>query len=526
MGLEGEVAFREVTMEEIREVLRLWGQGLAKKRIARQLALDPKTVRRYLTAAQAVGLSTQDPAALLSDASLSVLLGNLHSMQGRPHGPAWELCQAQHDAIKQWLAESVKLSKIRRLLQRRGVQIPYPTLHRYAVSALDFGKQRRTIAVLDGDPGQELQVDTGWMTHLLADERGHRKRFRAWIFSAVRSRHRFVYPCLRETTETAIEACEAAWEFFGGVFRVLLPDNTKVIVQSADPLQPLFNAVFLEYAQARGFVIDPARVRSPQDKARVERAVTTVRDDCFGGEQLRDVEAARRRARDWCLQEYGMRLHSTTQRRPLEVFEAEELPVLLPAPVFAYDTPQWSDPKVARDHYAQVGKALYSLPTQLIGKKLRARADRNTVRFYDRGVLVKTHPRQPPGQRCTDRSDFPTVESALAHRDVAFFERQAGRHGESVGEFARALLAVPLPWTRMRAAQMLIGLVKRFGASRVEAACKIAIAAEMIDVYRLKRMLELPQLVSPDTAATSVSAPPARFLRPSPQHNLPLEYTP
>jgi hypothetical protein len=70
MGLEDEVAFREVTMEEIREVLRLWGQGLAKKRIARQLALDPKTVRRYLTASQAAGLSTQDPAALLSDASL------------------------------------------------------------------------------------------------------------------------------------------------------------------------------------------------------------------------------------------------------------------------------------------------------------------------------------------------------------------------------------------------------------------------------------------------------------------------
>jgi hypothetical protein len=44
------------------------------------------------------------------------------------------------------------------------------------------------------------------------------------------SRHRFVWPCFRETTETAILACEAAWEFFGGVFEVLIPDNTMAIV--------------------------------------------------------------------------------------------------------------------------------------------------------------------------------------------------------------------------------------------------------------------------------------------------------
>jgi hypothetical protein len=67
----------------------------------------------------------------------------------------------------------------------------------------------------------------------------------------VRSRHRFVCPILRETTATAIEACEAAWAFFGGVFHVLIPDNTKAIVHTADDLEPHLVEVFLEYAQAR-----------------------------------------------------------------------------------------------------------------------------------------------------------------------------------------------------------------------------------------------------------------------------------
>ena len=136
----------------------------------------------------------------------------------------------------------------------------------------------------------------------------------------------------RETTETAIEACEAAWAFFHGVFRVLIPDNTKTIVQRTDPLEPRLTFAFLEDAQARGFVIDPTRVRRPRDKARVERAVPTVRDDCFAGEVLLDLAQARTHAVQWCREDYGVRRHSRTLRPPREHFETVEQPALRPAP--------------------------------------------------------------------------------------------------------------------------------------------------------------------------------------------------
>lgn len=104
----------------------------------------------------------------------------------------------------------------------------------------------------------ELQLDTGWVGRLTLPERKWR-RFRAWIFTTVRSRHRFVYPAFEETTARAIEACEAAWKFFGRIFRVLIPDNTKAIIITADSLAPRIPPAFLEYAQARHFHIDPAR---------------------------------------------------------------------------------------------------------------------------------------------------------------------------------------------------------------------------------------------------------------------------
>src|SRR6058998_1511367 len=499
------MGYREVTMLEIKEVLRLWCAGAAKRRIAAQLGLDIKTVRRYLRAAQACGPWPAGDAPL-DDERVAAVVAALQPEWGRPRGDAWERCTAQREFIASHLKHDVRLSKIRKLLKRRGVELAYPTLRRFAVAELGFGRVAATIPVADGQPGDELQIDTGWMGYLEPDLWGQRRRLRAWIFTPGVSRYRFVYPCFLETTASAIEACEAAWECYGGVFRTLIPDRTKAIVQDSDALEPRITRAFLEYAQARGFQIDPARARHPRDKARTERAVRDVRDDGFAGEHLQNLEMARAHARHWCEHEYGMRRHSTTQRLPREHFEAEERARLLPAPTTRYDLPLWCEPKVARDQHAQVARALYSLPTLWVGKRLVARADSATVCFYNGLVLIKTHPRVPPGGRSTDPNDFPAEKGAYARRDVAFLEGQAARHGEAIGHYAHALLDVPLPWTRMRRVYALLGLAKRHGAERVEAVCVTALAAGMLDLHRLKRMLELAAV--PATPAATARAIP------------------
>lgn len=513
--------FREVTMIEIKEVLRLWLAGVPKKRAAAQLGLDPKTVRSLVRRAEGLGLHRGADAGALTEEFLTKLLVARAARPVVAHGESWARCVEQRDFITGKLAQHVKLTKVRKLLLRQGVTVSYPTLRRFAVAELGFGRTAATVPVADCEPGEEVQVDTGWVLRLEPDLWGKRRRVRAWIFTAVRSRHRFVWPCFEETTRTAIQACEAAWEFFGGIFRVLIPDNTKAIVQKADPLAPLINTTFLEYAQARGFVVDTTRVRKPKDKARVERAVQTVRDDCFGGEVIQALEGAHARARDWSLREYGMARHTRTGRMPLEHFETEERPVLIAVPTEPYDVPYWCDPVVPRDHLAQVAKALYSLPTDLIGKTLRARADRTIVRFFDGGVLVKTHPRKAPGERSIDPHDFPPEKAAYAMRDIAFLRRQAAEHGEAVGRYAGALLDGPLPWTRMRQVYALRGLTKRFGDGRVNEACTAALAIGMVDVKRLGRILAAgPPRPAPERLAKVI--PLARYLRPASQYALPL----
>jgi transposase len=265
------MAFREVTVIETKEVLRLWRSGVAKKRIAARLGVDVKTVRGYVKVAEKL-----DPGLDL-DAMTAAVVERLAAANRRPRGPIWEVCAAHAEFIRHKLEDGVRLTKIRKLLLRqRQVRVSYVTLYRYAVEELGFGQRAPTIPVADCGPGEEVQLDTGWVGWLY-DMYGKRcRRFRAWIFTAVRSRHRFVYPVFPETTATAIEACEAAWEYFGGVFKVVIPDNTKTIVNEADPLEPKLALDFLEYAQSRGFQVDPTRVRAPRDKGYASHCTSRV----------------------------------------------------------------------------------------------------------------------------------------------------------------------------------------------------------------------------------------------------------
>jgi hypothetical protein len=250
------------------------------------------------------------------------------------------------------------------------------------------------------------------------------------------------------------------------------------------------------------------------DKGRVERTVPYVRNSFFKGEHFVDLQDAQRRALTWCTSEAGLRVHGTTACRPAEHFAAVEAEHLLPAPTSRYDVPLYARAKVHRDHFIEVGKALYSVPTALIGRHVDVRADKELVRIYLAGKLVKTHPRQPPGRRSTDPGDFPDHTAVYALRDLDRLRSLAASHGPAIGAYAAVLLDHPLPWTKMRQVYALLGLVKKWGPERVEAACARAAAAEAFSVPLLGRMLERATEGDADPVPVQGSLVTARFLRP------------
>ncbi len=506
------MAFREVSVVEVKEILRLWLQGRGMRQIARLAAVDRKTVRRYVDAAEAAGCDRSGGTGQLCDELVGAVIVGARPARAAGHGSTWELLQAQHAFLRERLDEDLTLTKVAELLTRRtGVVVPYATLHRYAASEFGFGRRRVTVRVADGEPGQEAQADFGKMG-LIAD--GDRQRVcHALIVTACYSRHSFVWMTFSQTLGAVIDGLEAAWAFFGGVFAVLIPDNMSPIVAKADATDPRITDGFTDYAQSRGFVVDPARVRSPQDKPRVERTVPYVRGSFFRGERFIDLSDAQARAERWCATTAGLRIHGTTQRRPAEVFAAEEAPLLLPAPAARYDVPIFASPKVHRDCHVEVARALYSVPHTLIGQRVEVRADQVLVRIIHRGEVIATHPRQAPGGRSTDQAHYPAERSVYAMRDVEHLRRLAACHGASIGIYADQLLSHPLPWTTMRQVYRLLGLVRRYGADRVETACGRALGLDVVDVTRVARMLERALEGSPEQDRLPGVVVPLRFAR-------------
>jgi hypothetical protein len=393
------------------------------------------------------------------------------------------------------------------------VIVPYRTLHRFAVDRCGFGRRKATVRVADGDPGVECQVDFGKLGLMHDPASGRRRALHALIFTAVFSRHVFVWLSFTQTLADVIAGCEAAWRFFGGVFKVLIPDNLKPVVTDADPVNPTFSVGWLDYAQARGFGTDPARVRSPKDKPRVERVVQYVRENFFRGETFTDLVEAQQRVEAWCRSTAGLRIHGTTCQRPAEHFAADEQHLLLTLPEVPYDVPVFATPKVAPDRHVEIARAIYSVPGELIGQRVQARADSRLVKIYHRGQLIKTHPRKPRGGRSTDPADLPPGTAEYALRDVESLKRKAAVAGTSVGIYASRLLDVSLPWTAMRSVYRLLGLTRSYGPAAVDAACARALEWDVVDVRKITRMLEQATETQPMPAGAKVVGGPARFAR-------------
>jgi transposase len=505
------VAFREVDVIEVREVLRAWLAGQGLRTAAQRAGVDRKTARRYVQAAQDAGLLRDGGQAQLCDELIGQVVQQVRPARASGHGAAWQVLEAEQLRIAAWVKQDLTVAKIGILLGRRGVTVPYRTLHRFCVERCGFGQAASTVRVTDGEPGAECQLDFARMGLLADPQAGRRRVVHALIFTAVFSRHMFVWLTFSQTLAAIIAGGEAAWRFFGGVFGVLVPDNTSAIVADADPVNPRLTVGWLDYAQHCGFATDPTRIAHPKDKPRVERAVQYVRGNFFAGEVFVDLADAQARAEAWCATVAGLRLHGTIQARPAEVFAAQEATRLLPLPG-PYDVPIFATVKVHRDHHVEVAKALYSVPSALLGAHLQARADSALVKLFHHGQLVKVHPRQRPGSRATDPDDLPSEKTGYAMRDLDRLVAAAHHHGGSVGTYAQRLLEVPLPWTRMRQVYRLLGLARRYGDGPLEAACARALELDVIAVGKIASMLEraTEQARVPAAAATT---PTARFAR-------------
>lgn len=511
-------------MFEIKVVLERVGRGESRSEVERVTGHARKTIGRYVKRAEKLGWR---PGMVVTDELAGAVARASGVARERGPGESELLLMPHQERIRAWLTPSpsekrgLRLTKVQALLARQGVRVPYSSLHRFAVTHCGFQDQRRiTVRLDDPPPGLYAQVDFGRLG-LVPDGEGRRRLL--WGLSVVLpcSRHQFLFVTFSQRLEDLIEGLEDAWVFFGGVASLVTLDNLKAAVVKADRYEPLFNRAFEGYARHRGFTIDATRVSDPQGKPHVERGIQYVRENFFRGESWLGRDHVQREGLRWCLTTAGLRVHGTTRQRPLAVFESVEQAALQPLTAERYDPPSWSEHKVHPDHTIVVNKGMYTLPTRYIGQRVLVESTRALVRIYSDHELIRTRERVPAGGRCIDHGDYPEAKGAYTRRDPERLMAQADEIGVAAGVFMRALLEGPTPWVKIRQAQALLRLAKKYGDQRVEAACERANAFGLRNTKRVEGILlqalhpSTERHTEPDEAAAEAAAATTRFARPN-----------
>jgi transposase len=474
------MARRTFDVVDIIEVMVHWQAGRNCTEIAQSLGVDRKTVRKYTAAAVAAGMAPGGPAVTEDRWAQLVRQWFPELADTRLRQVTWPAIGEHHEYICDQLKAGVTVATVhQRLRDERGLAVSVASLRRYVAANVPEEARRSQVKVLrpwPAEPGAEAQIDYGRLGSWLNPATGKKAVVWAFVMVLACSRHMFVRPVIRLDQQAWTECTVAAFEFFGGVPARLIPDNLKTGVEQPGLYDPKINRSYAELAVHYGCLVDPARAFRPTDKPRVERPMPYVRDSFWRGRQFTSLAQMQAEARRWCTEVAGQRsCRPLDGAAPAAVFAAAEKGALRPLPAEPFVLAAWAKAKIGPDIHARVGKVLYSLPWQHIGKTADVRVTGTMVQFFIGGQLVKTHPRKAWGKQ-TDYGDYPPEKIAFHMRTPAWCRKQAERVGPACQQVIGELLADNALY-RLRSAQGVIGLADKHDPSRLEAACARATAA-------------------------------------------------
>jgi transposase len=480
-------------MADVKEILVQWDGGLSVSEIARTLGYSRPTVRKYVEAGQRAGLARgQRRRAEAGWERLAQETIQRVSGQREPGTVAKEVA-AYHDYLGQRVG-TVRLSVLhQRLRDEHGLGASWGSFYRYVRARWPDRLEtapRVTVRLDDPPAGEEAQVDFFYVGRWLDPELERTRKLYAFLMTLSHSRHQFLYPVLAEDGVAWLGGHVAAFTFFGGAPRRLVPDNLTAGVVKADRYDPRLNRAYGGLARYYGCIVDPSRVAQPTDKPRVERGVGYARESFFRGrvDEFRSVATMRVAAERWARDVAGQRIHGSTGEQPLLAFTSREQPALLPLPPRAWEPVSWTTAVVHADCHLQAAGARYSVPYQYVGQRLEVRLGANLVEVYAGTTLVAAHPRREHG-RSTAMGHYPEAGQAFLRATPQACLRQAQAIGTATEAVVRRLLEVHALHT-LRQVQGILRLAERFDPMRLERACARVLAAGDGRYHTVRGILE------------------------------------
>lgn len=474
----------------------LHAQGWSQRRIARELGISRGAVARHLQAAAneakaPLGSESSNGAKAPPGSGDPAEAPNRATSQTKAPTGSRSDCEPFRELI---------LEKLELGLSARRIFQDLVGDHKFSGK---YYSVRRFVAKLGSDsplpfrrmetaPGEEAQIDFGKGAPLVGKD-GRRRKTHVIRVVLSHSRKAYSEVVRRQTTENFIRCLENAFVHFGGVPNTLVPDNLKAAVIRADWYDPDLNPKIQSFCEYYGTVLLPTKPGTPRHKGKVERGVSYVQDNALKARTFSSLEEQNEFLLHWETTVADTRIHGTTRKQVLKLFEECERAALKPLPLERFPCFQEAQRKAGRDAHVSVDKAYYSVPPEYRGHKLWVRWDSRLVRVFDLQMNpVCTHAAKPPGKFSTHPEHIAAEKISGVERGIEWLLEKTQRIGPKTHAWAVACVSN----RGVQATRVLQGLLRftsKYRSHQLEAACETALANQCFRLQSIRKLIEHAQ---------------------------------
>jgi len=487
------MANKTISMIKIRQILRLHTQGYSKLAIAMQTGVARNTLKKYLAAFTASGLSfeqinvlsdkdLEDMFVKPEDKPLSEKLATLFSLfpaidkelkkKGVTRQMLWQQYRQAHP-------NGLGLSQFKQYYAQWKAQVN-PTMH------------------MEHKAGDKMYIDfAGEKLHYTDPQNGQPQPVEVFVGILGASQLTYVEGVMTQQKEDLIAVCENTLHYYQGVPAAIVPDNLKSAVTQSSKYEPTLNETFADFASHYGTTVLPARAFRPRDKALVENAVRLIYSRIYvkvrAGRyySLVELNAAIREA----LEAHNNALLSGRNYSRRQLFDEIERAALMPLPALRYELKKQLFATVAKNGHAALGpdKHYYSVPYRFIGKKVKLLYSRHTVEIYYNYERIALHRRsKSPYQYTTEKEHLASTHRFVSEWTPDRFAEWAGSIHEDVRLYVLKVLdRKQHPEQAYKSCMGILGFAKKVGHERLIKACQRALGYGAYNYKTIQKILEL-----------------------------------
>jgi transposase len=474
---------RYIKMDKLREIIEGLLTGEKIKTLARRIGVSKNTIKTYRKILE--NIQNNNPLIANDVNSILVLLKDLKKEEQSTN---FKWLQQNKDWINSLFTDCNNLVIIHEKLQEAGFKGSYSSFSRYLNKTAELNSP--PIVRMETLPGEYAQVDYGYIGKIFDPEVGEKINAYVFVLTLCYSRLAYYEIVKEQNLENWVYCHIHAFEFFGGVPKVIIPDNLKAAIIKASFADPKLNKTYKELARHYCFQIDPCIPGTPEHKGKVESGVKYVKNNFVPLKQFRDFDDANAQLMKWNECKASIRIHGTTKRKPINLFNLYEKKKLTSVNQDRYEISCWKELKVHKDIHVNFNYSYYSVPYEYKGSHVWCRGTKSKIEIFSADQeKIAEHLIVRKGKRQTNFDHYPPDKTQYMQYDTDYCKKQARLIGKNTYQLIKTILDEE-PIRNLRGAQYILWLNKKYPDYRIEKACQRAIHFGSYSYGSIKNILE------------------------------------